>query len=151
MVAVGWWSKDMFGGDAPLDILDGFSRVFTITDHDGLLSTPDRWSDQTRAAVRAVFETHGSLTGVLAQLDFEHAGPTGVQAIGALLIGAGAPLSDEDQARLIAALEADEWAQTDEDRAAVIDAYITQVWKYDATPVSGHHVSLFEQLAAHTS
>lgn len=145
---MGWWSKDIMGGDTPLDIQDNICDLvgvhsFTETDKNAKEAV---WLSENWKEVIKHFQYQEFWKGW-----FEDEGYLVYQIIGYLLIRVGAPVDDELKQLLIKACEQDDWAKEDDDRKEVIDNFkqVIENYKGEAVPLTSS--GLFEVIAKHMS
>ncbi len=151
---MGWWSTTVMGGDSPLDAEgDFFHIVFKGTKYEDGCDRMDAQDagELTREEIsEAIFQRLPELLervrGPVPDLDIFK------QVLGVLILEFGVPVNDLTREVIDLAIDGakhDEWAQTDEERAAYMQAFILQLNEYDGKPTEVKFEGLFEKLAEH--
>jgi len=114
---MGWWSKDIMGGDSPLDAKD---EIFGICEVDEF---PD---DDSRVSLKkSDFEKH--MPKIMEFLrkeknnDYYDNRAIGFQVLGVLMMKAGATISEELKAEILENSKTDSWAKEDLERKAIVN------------------------------
>jgi hypothetical protein len=141
---MGWWSKDIMGGDSPLDMESIIYEAcevnqFPEEDEDGGSLKPSH------------FEKHlPKILGLLraqennAYYD-EHA--IGFQVLGVLMMKAGAKIDEELKKEILRASSGDTWAQEDSERKTTVENFHQALEAYDGRPLEIRSRGLFEVIA----
>ena len=138
---MGWWSKDIMGGDTPLDWEDEFYGICQV----------EKWPEGKRGKGKISKETVAKclpqLETEIVKQDYEPF--IGYQVLGVMLLAAGANIPQPTRERIIQACEQDEWAKVDEDRRTHTLHLKSLIENYDGTPVQIESKGLFEAFAEH--
>tara|TARA_Y100000389_G_scaffold88797_1_gene85257 strand:+ start:344 stop:850 length:507 start_codon:yes stop_codon:yes gene_type:complete len=152
---MGWWSKDILGGDSPLDWkaslydklgINYFSEEQGIKTHDGYgLITPD---DMNRIAQNNLIQYVLDST----QKSFEewgecHSRSIGMQVLSLMILKSGAKMTKKNKKELSKWIKLDEWAKEDYERKDNIDDLLSAIKEYDSTPMKYQGKGLFQKLA----
>lgn len=147
---MGWWSKDIMGGDSPLDFEDEIFGICAVT------KFPDDFNfDEDTPAELKKEDFERNLPAILEMLrkqendDFYDEFAIGFQVLGVLMMKAGAPISDELKAEIRAASETDSWAKEDPERKEIVDGFHKALEAYDGNPIIIKSRGLFEVIADH--
>ena len=135
---MGWWSKDIMGGDSPLDFEDEIYEICGVDkfpeDHDGIIELS-----------KSVIETN--LVEILEMLPEDD--EIGFQVLGVLMMKSGAVMNDTLKALILFNSKHDEWAKQDSERQEIIDSFCKAIESYDGTPIVITSKGLFEVIAQH--
>lgn len=144
---MGWWSKDIMGGDSPLDVEDAIYDICKVEkfpdEGDTGVITPKRFEKHWDEIIKFVRgEENNSYYD-------EHA--IAFQVLGVMMMRVGAPISDDLKKEIIAASQTDAWAYDpehgDEERKAIVDGFHKAIEAYDGTPIVIKSRGLFEVIA----
>jgi hypothetical protein len=141
---MGWWSKDIMGGDIPLDFEDllyGLAKVEKFPeDVDG--------NTIGMADIPVKSLTHEVINAYIAYIEKDkYEKEIGYQVLGVMMMKIGAPISKELKAKIIEAAQLDEWAMADTDRAFIMGQFIGILSAYEGTPIEIKSKGLFETMA----
>lgn len=125
---MGWWSAAVMGGDGPLDTQGDILEKIGLDDAwygDGLIT--EKMLDSARKKYEKYLPT------LIKEIEDDGDDYTnvGYQALGAVTMRLGFPISAELKERIIEAANDDEWAREDEERAEVMKSFIEDLNKYD--------------------
>lgn len=144
---MGWWSKTVMGGDTPMDMQCHINDVLKISDE----ATPH----QVMVAFNRGTNLDKCLFVVKQRTDYyctdDHLAIAG-QVLGVMIIESGARLPMNVRAHVLASIDADEWAQTDEQRKVIMQAFRAQIVAYPhegGSPVEVDYEGLFDKIAKH--
>lgn len=138
---MGWWSKDIMGGDAPYDWED---EIYEICGAEmwpegrtskGKIS-PDQFTEHLEKIIVALRKSKD---------------PIGYQVLGVLMMESGADMPEEVKSKIMQACHDDEWARRDPEREEKILELHDKVLKYDGTTVEIKSKGLFQAIAEHVS
>jgi len=127
---MGWWSKDILGGDTPLDMMWAFEKEF---DTDSLYPL-ENWSNYTRTKVKqAIDNDKGGFWRAVRKAE-EMAGHEGtqiaLQVAAVIWLNSGAKIDGLYMSSFIKAAQEDVWAKEDEERKTVMDNLIENIKNY---------------------
>ena len=142
---MGWWSKDIMGGDAPLDFEDEIFKICNI----------ERISGNSSKLTKEHFEEH--LSEILEMLrkqrnnQYYDRFAIGFQVLGVLMMSCGATITDELKTEIKTASETDTWANEDPERKEIINGFHKALNVYNGTPITFQSKGLFEVLTERIS
>jgi hypothetical protein len=140
---MGWWSKDIMGGDSPLDAKDEIYGICNV----------EEFGDDGREITREDIEAN--LPEILEKFrgteNNEYYSDRAIyfQVLGVLMMETGAPISEELKAEILENSKTDEWASEDEERKQIVEGFHTAIESYDGTPIVIKSRGLFEVMAEH--
>jgi hypothetical protein len=127
----GWWSADIYGGDAACDIRDSLIRDFGIDFETYLHNKKDP---------EVIEKIGNALTVESLMLDklknwYEDEIPEeqmtyGYEVLGQFLMDAGVPIGNTLKERIIDWAKKDKWANEEAERKQVIDNFINKIKTY---------------------
>jgi len=127
---MGWWSKDILGGDTPLDMIWSFEKQFNTES----LYPLENWSGYTRTKVKQSIENDKKGFWKAVKHAEEMAGYEGtqiaLQVAAVLWLNSGAKMDGLHMGAFIKAAQEDKWAKEDEERKAVMDNLIENIKNY---------------------
>lgn len=141
---MGWWSKDIMGGDSPLDAKD---EIF------GICGVEEFGDDEVRELTKEDFEKN--MPQILEFLreqennDYYDEKAIGFQVLGVLMMKAGAPISPELKQEILDNSQTDSWAKEDMERGEIVENFHVAIEKYDGTPLVIRSRGLFEAINDH--
>lgn len=137
---MGWWSKDIMGGDSPLDAKD---LIFGICEVDEF---PE--DDSIVTLKKSDFEKHEAeiLKRLREEKNNQYYDERAIafQVLGVLMMKAGAPISEELKAEILENSETDSWAKEDSERKAIVENFHTALKNYNGKPIEIKSKGLFE-------
>ena len=141
---MGWWARDIMGGDAPLDWEDNFYSICKV---EKFIEGPNG----PKIAPLKKKDIEDNL-GKIMQTLTNTGGSIGYQVLSVLMMKAGAVIDQDMKSEFIKRIEADEWAREDEDRKRIIQGLVEALKTYNSkTPIIVRSKGLFEVLAEHIS
>lgn len=132
---MGWWSKQIMGGDTPLDV------ECSIMDAIGIDVTEITDADNPRIADLLTKQQNELFTHVAEYESIGH------QVLGFWMIKTGATFNEGMVEKIIESAKKDEWSHTDNDRMSEITSFCTVLEHYDGTPVEIPQTGLFDAIA----
>ena len=146
---MGWWSKELMGGDTPMDFEDEIYGICKTEKY------PENWKpgDGAVEITRESFEQN--LPEIIEMLekaennDYYDEYAIGYQVLGIMMMGAGASIDEELKSKIIEASNTDGWAKVDEERKKYVDEFHSALMSYDGTPVVITAKGLFQTIAEH--
>lgn len=144
---MGWWSKDIMGGDSPLDV-EG--KIFEICNVEQF---PE--DDSVGKLTKKDFEKN--LPTILEHLRKIENNPyydefaIGYQVLGVLMMKCGATIDEDLKIEIRSASETDSWAAEDDERREIVNNFHKALDSYDGTPIEIRSRGLFEVMAQHFS
>lgn len=140
---MGWWSKDIMGGDSPLDAKDEIYGICKV----------EEFGDDGREITREDIEAH--LPEILEKFreteNNEYYADRAIyfQVLGVLMMQTGTPISEELKAEILENSKTDDWAMEDEERKQIVEGFHQAIEVYNGTPIRIKSRGLFEVLAEH--
>lgn len=138
---MGWWSKDILGGDTPLDYEEDIKEIISggyLTNND---VTAEQFENMDEVFVNNKIDS-------IAQTKDEKSIAYQVLAVIGMRVGAG--ISMQLKILMLSHIRQDEWQHEDEDRRAVIENLMDTLKTYDGTvPVKINSKGLLEVYAEH--
>jgi hypothetical protein len=140
---MGWWSKDIMGGDTPLDAKDEIYGICNV----------EEFGDEGRELVREDIEAN--LPKILerfrkaANNDYYSDRAIYFQILGVMMMKTGTPIPEELKIEILENSSTDEWAVEDEERKQIVEGFHTAIKAYDGTPIHIRSRGLFEVIAEH--
>ena len=120
---MGWWSKDIMGGDSPLDAKDEIFNICEVDEFPG----EDGHTDLTKEEKAIAY-----------------------QVLGVLMMKAGASISQELKNEIIENSKTDSWAVQDSERGAIVEKFHDTLSLYEGKhPIEIRSRGLFEALGEH--
>ena len=141
---MGWWSKDIMGGDSPLDAKDEIYGICGVDEFD---------DENGRELNRKDFETH--LPEILESFrkaennDYYDEKAISFQVLGVLMMQTATPISEELKQEILEASATDSWAREDEERKKIVDGFNEAIKTYDGKPIVIRSRGLFEAINDH--
>lgn len=136
---MGWWSKDIMGGDTPLD-LEG--DIFDICEVEQF---PDDGTE-VHLSRQTINSKLKEIQAMLDKQDVEDRS-IGYQVLAVLILEAGGKMIDQLKTTLIEAILTDPWAQEDPEREKKIYELIVAIQNSTGAPVKITSKGLFEVMA----
>lgn len=141
---MGWWSKDIMGGDSPLDAKDEIYGICGVDEFD---------DENGRKLNRKDFETH--LPEILESFrkaennDYYDEKAISFQVLGVLMMQTGTPISAELKQEILDNSQTDSWAKEDMDRGQIVENFHVAIEHYDGIPIVIRSKGLFEAINDH--
>jgi hypothetical protein len=142
---MGWWSKDIMGGDSPLDVKDGIFDICGV----------DEFGEDGRDITRKDIEDH--MPQILDFVrshennDYYDESAIAYQVLGVLMMKTGTPITEELKQEILENSKTDSWAESDSERKEIVGNFHTAIENYNGTPVVITSRGLFEAIAEHMS
>ena len=144
---MGWWSKDIMGGDSPLDAKD---EIFNICEVDEFNDDDDGHTDLTKEDFANNMEKILEFVRDQENNDYYDEKAIGYQVLGVLMMKAGAPISQELKDEIIENSKTDSWAEQDSERGAIVKKFHDTLSLYEGKhSVEIRSKGLFEALDEH--
>ena len=151
---MGWWSTTVMGGDTPMDYEgDIFHIVFKGTKYEDGCDRMDAEDageltreEISEAISKRLPELLERVRGPALDMDIYR------QVLGVVILEHGVFVNDLTREAIELAIDGakcDEWAHEDEERAAVMVAFILQLNEYEGQPTEVKFEGLFQKLAEH--
>jgi hypothetical protein len=140
---MGWWSKDIMGGDSPLDVKD---EIYGICEVDEF---PEDGSHKKIS--KADLEKH--LPKILEFLrkqennDYYDEKSIGFQVLGVMMMEAGAKISEDLKKEILEESAEDSWAKEDKERDVIVKNFEEALRTYIGKPVVIRSKGLFEVIS----
>lgn len=141
---MGWWSKDIMGGDSPLDAKD---EIY------GICGVDEFGDDERKEITREDIETH--LPTILEAFrkqennDYYDEKAIYFQVLGVLMMKTGTPISPELKQEILDNSQTDSWAKEDLERGEIVENFHVAIEHYDGTPIVIRSRGLFEVINDH--
>ncbi len=139
---MGWWSKDIMGGDSPLDAKDEIYGICKV----------EEFGDNGREITREDLEAN--LPRILEKFrgtEYYSDRAISFQVLGVLMMKTGTPIPEELKAEILKNSSADEWASEDEERKQIVEGFHAAIESYDGTPIVIRSRGLFEVIIEHVA
>jgi len=142
---MGWWSKDIMGGDSPLDAKDEIYGICKV----------EEFGDNGREITREDLEAN--LPRILESFrgtennEYYSDRAISFQVLGVLMMKTGTPIPEELKAEILENSSADEWATEDEERKQIVEGFHAAIESYDGTPIVIRSRGLFEVIIEHVA
>ena len=117
---MGWGSKDIMGGDSPLDAKD---EIFNICEVDEFNDDNDGHTDLTKEDFANNMEKILEFVRGRENNDYYDKKAIGYQVLGVLMMKAGAPISQELKDEIIENSKTDSWAMEDSERGSIVEKF----------------------------
>lgn len=141
---MGWWSKELMGGDSPLDAKDAMYSICGVNEFPGdshvdlskedFEKNMDEILNFCRGEENSPYYAHRAIA---------------FQVLGVLMMKCGAPINDELKKEIIENSQTDYWAENDDERKEIVRNFEQTIEKYDGTPIEIKSKGLFEAIAEH--
>lgn len=144
---MGWWSKDIMGGDSPLDMKDeifGICEVDEFPEDDSIVSLKKSDFEKNEEKIIEFLRKQKNNP-------YYDERAIGFQVLGVLMMKAGATISEELKAEILENSKTDSWAKEDDERKAIVDNFHQALEQYNGTPVEIRSKGLFEVINDHLS
>jgi hypothetical protein len=142
---MGWWSKDIMGGDSPLDVKDEIYGICEVNEFEGEDGHNDLSKEHFAKNIDKILE----FVRDQENNDYYDESAIAYQVLGVLMMKAGAPISPELKAEIIENSMTDTWAEQDADRREIVNGFHKALETYDGTPIIIRSRGLFEVMAEH--
>jgi hypothetical protein len=142
---MGWWSTTIMGGDTPLDFEAVFYRLL------GIEMYPKNSSKQKKIPKAKLEKAQDKIVRKIKSMEKDGwDSEIGFQAMGVVMMEAGAKISDKNKKLILNAAKKDSWAKEDKGRRKHINSFVLALQSYDGTePVIITSEGLFEAFAKH--
>jgi hypothetical protein len=138
---MGWWSKDILGGDTPLDYQEDILNIISggyLTERD---VTAEQFENMDEVFVNGKIDS-------IAQTKDEKS--IAYQVLAVIGMRVGAKISIKLKTLMASHIRQDEWKNEDDDRRVVIGNLMDALYNYDGTaPVKINSKGLLEVYAEH--
>jgi hypothetical protein len=129
---MGWWCKDIMGGDDPLDVELEIYHIcgvqqFTF-DEESEMNTENELTNED-----LVNNMESILEFVRSQQNDDDQIAIGFQVLGVMLMKVGAPISQELKGEILENSKKDSWAAVDKERARIIENFHSAIESYNGT------------------
>ena len=144
---MGWWSKDIMGGDSPLDAKD---EIFNLCEVDEFNDDDDGHTDLTKDDFTNNMEKILEFVRGEENNDYYDEKAICYQVLGVLMMKAGAPISQELKDEIIENSKTDSWAKEDSERGSIVEKFHDTLSLYEGKhPVEIRSKGLFEAINDH--
>ena len=145
---MGWWSKNILGGDSPLDWKSELYNKIDIQYEDNFgyrTLKPNDMSNKTQNnLIQYVLESTQTTFDKWGECDSRS---IAMQVIALMVIESGAKITKKNKKELSKWVKLDEWATEDDERKENIDDLLSVIKEYDSTPMIYQGKGLFQKLA----
>ena len=145
---MGWWSKDILGGDNPLDWKSALYNKIDIQYEDNFgyrTLKPNDMSNKTQNnLIQYVLESTQTTFDKWGECDSRS---IAMQVIALMIIESGAKITKKNKKELSKWIKLDDWATEDDERKDNIDDLLSVIKEYDSTPMIYQGKGLFQKLA----
>lgn len=145
---MGWWSKDILGGDNPLDWKSALYNKIDIQYEDNFgyrTLKPNDMSNKTQNnLIQYVLESTQTTIDNWGECDSRS---IAMQVIALMVIESGAKITKKNKKELSKWIKLDDWATEDDERKDNIDDLLSVIKEYDSTPMIYQGKGLFQKLA----
>lgn len=128
---MGWWSTTVMGGDTPMDYMCDLEEVGG--------KNPQKNIKKVIAHAKKVAKSDDA--------DSDYVGIMR-QVLGVFMIERGIKMSDDIREFILKGIESDDWATTDKERKAHMDAFYKQVKNFKGKAATVPYEGLFEKMLA---
>ena len=143
---MGWWSKDIMGGDSPLDAKDEIFNLCEVDEFDG----DDGHTDLTKEDFTNNMEKILEFVRGGENNDYYDEKAIGYQVLGVLMMKAGAPISQELKDEIIENSKTDSWAKEDSERGSIVEKFHNTLSLYEGKhSIEIRSKGLFEAINDH--
>jgi hypothetical protein len=145
---MGWWSKDIMGGDSPLDAKDEIYGICGVDEFgDGDDDNPGREikREDIEAHLPEILEAFRKVKNN----DYYDEAAIYFQVLGVLMMKTGTPISPELKQEILDKSQTDSWAKEDLERGEIVENFHVAIEKYDGTPIVIRSRGLFEAISDH--
>jgi len=145
---MGWWSKDILGGDSALDWKSELYNKINIQYEDNFgyrTLKPNDMSNKTQNnLIQYVLESTQESFDKWGECDSRS---IAMQVIALMVIESGAKVTKKNKKELSKWIKLDDWATEDDERKDNIDDLLSVIKEYDSTPMIYQGKGLFQTLA----
>ena len=145
---MGWWSKDILGGDNPLDWKSALYNKIDIQYEDNFgyrtLKPNDMSSKSQNNLIQYVLDSTQKSFDDWGECDSRS---IAMQVIALMVIESGAKITKKNKKELSKWIKLDDWATEDDERKDNIDDLLSVIKEYDSTPMIYQGKGLFQKLA----
>jgi len=120
---MGWWSKDIMGGDSPLDLECVIYEALDVPFDTPLPNEVDLELLLKKVKENDPYWIQGEESYLL------------YQVLGVLMMKYGCPIPEHLKNEMIVAAKNDEWAKEDQERKEVMNNFINILEQYDGKPI----------------
>jgi len=143
---MGWWSKDIMGGDSPLDAKD---EIYGICGVDEFGDDGESGREITREDIEAHLPQILEAFRKQENNDYYDEAAIYFQVLGVLMMKTGTPISPELKQEILDNSQTDSWAKEDLERGEIVENFHAAIEKYDGTPIVIRSKGLFEAISDH--